>query len=444
MPDKTAQIDLAYALNLKPEKAIEYFKSKGYALTWDWFDLWQSAHSRSFTVAKAMRLDILQDIRDMVQKALDEGITFDQFRKELEPRLKAKGWWGRVMVGDDQGAQEVQLGSPWRLKTIYRTNLQTSYMTGRYRTMMENVDDRPYWQYVAVLDRRTRPTHRALNGQVFRYDDPFWETHYPPLGFNCRCRVRALAGGDIKERGLVVENSEGRLVESRALVSKKTGEVVPVTGFKTHDPMTGKLITVAPDPGWNYNPGKAEHQLDISAWAKVKKLPAEVRKQFIDEMAHTDTRDHVFSQWVNEVVKKPKLSNQGKTTTAGWLSNDVIGWLAENKKIQVVNPVIVAIDKKIVHAERDAKTAPVELGDLRKLPQTLRNPEAILFDNTLGSLLYISTAKDGLKNKFVVELNYSLKKIGVINNLITAGKVNTATLKDKNRYVLIMGRLENN
>ncbi|HOE18396.1 MAG TPA: phage minor head protein [Syntrophorhabdaceae bacterium] len=177
--------DLLHAFGLKPEKAIEYFKSKGYTFSWNWQDTWQEAHAKAFTVAKAMRMDILQDIRESVQKALDDGITFRQFRKDLTPKLQAKGWWGKKLIGDAEGGQTVQLGSPRRLATIYQTNLQTAYMAGRYKEMMDNVEDRPYWQYVAVLDAKTRPAHRALHGKVFRYDDPFWKALYPPNGWNC-------------------------------------------------------------------------------------------------------------------------------------------------------------------------------------------------------------------------------------------------------------------
>ncbi len=181
MPD----VDLLYAIGLPPEKAIEYFKSKGFAFSWDWRDLWQQAQARSFTVAKAMRMDVLQTIRDEVQLSLDEGLTFRDFQKDLEPRLKALGWWGKSEIVDADGVvSSVQLGSPYRLKTIYRTNMQTSMMSGRYREMIDGMDIAPYGQYVAVMDSKTRPAHAALNGLVFRLDDPFWATHWPPNGFN--------------------------------------------------------------------------------------------------------------------------------------------------------------------------------------------------------------------------------------------------------------------
>lgn len=266
--------DLLYLLGLPPEKAIEYLKSKGYRFSWDWYDTWQEAHAKAFTVAKAMRMDVLQDIRDVVQKALDEGITFNQFRKELEPQLKAKGWWGKKLVGDETGAKEVQLGSPWRLKTIYQTNLQNAYMSGRYKDFIENVDDRPYWQYVAVMDSRTRPAHAALNGKVFRYNDPFWQSFYPPNGWNCRCRVRALSDRDIQKRNIRPESSEGNLSEEDRLVSKTSGGKRPVTVYT--DPRTGEKV--APDVGWSYNPGEAAWNPDLD------KYPYDVAGQYIEGM----------------------------------------------------------------------------------------------------------------------------------------------------------------
>lgn len=213
--------DLFAAFGLPPEKAIEYFQAKGYALTWDWRELWQEAQANAFTVAKVMNADILLDIRTAVDDALANGTTFRDFQKNLTPTLQAKGWWGTTEhVNTETGeATTAQLGSPRRLRTIYQTNLQTAYQAGRYKQMMATVDSHPYWMYVAVLDGRTRPMHRAMNGRVFRYDDPFWNACYPPNGFNCRCRVRPLTAAAVEAMGIRVESSDGRLIEHTITLS---------------------------------------------------------------------------------------------------------------------------------------------------------------------------------------------------------------------------------
>ena len=69
------KVDLAYCMTLPPKEAVAYLTSKGYTISWDWEEVWQDAHAKAFTVAKATRLDILQDIRDAVEKALKEGKT---------------------------------------------------------------------------------------------------------------------------------------------------------------------------------------------------------------------------------------------------------------------------------------------------------------------------------------------------------------------------------
>ena len=236
---------------LAPAAAIKYFRRKGQTFTWAWYELWEEAHQKTFTVAKVMREDILNDIRTSVDKAIAEGKTFNNFKKELKPILQKKGWWGEQIIVDTQGnTEKVRLGSMHRLKTIYAVNMQTSYMTGRYKTQMDNVDNRPYWEYVAVLDNRTRPEHAQLNGMIFRYDDPFWASFYPPNGWRCRCRVNALSPKNLKSKGYEASSSNGLLSTEMRLVSKKTGELKPVTVYT--DSLTGKKI--APDVGWSHPP----------------------------------------------------------------------------------------------------------------------------------------------------------------------------------------------
>ncbi|NNA49749.1 MULTISPECIES: phage minor head protein [Pseudomonas] len=251
--------DLKAIFGLEPEKAVAYLKSKGYAITWNWQEMLDQAHDQAFTVAKAMRLDLLSDIRGALETALQDGQTLKQFIAALQPTLESQGWWGQQVIVDSQGVGElVQLGSPRRLKTIYQTNLQSAYMAGRKASMEVTSDTHPFWRYVAILDGKTRPSHRALSGQVYRHDDPVWSAIYPPNGFNCRCRVTAMSQSAVTRKGLAIASSDGKMttatVETGA--DKRTGEIrtAQVTSVRTTD-AAGKAITFRTDPGFNHAPG---------------------------------------------------------------------------------------------------------------------------------------------------------------------------------------------
>ena len=121
-----------------PADAIAYLQSKGLRITFNWQEMLDEAHARAFTVAKAMRLDVLRDIRGGLLDAMREGKTLRQFQDDLTPQLQAKGWWGKqIVVGADGQEQQVQLGSPRRLKPMYQTNLQSAYMAGRAQAKMQ-------------------------------------------------------------------------------------------------------------------------------------------------------------------------------------------------------------------------------------------------------------------------------------------------------------------
>ena len=245
--------DLAFAWNLPPAKAIEYFRSKGYAITWAWEELWAQAQVWSFTVAKAMTQDILESIRGELEHALESGETFATFRKNLEPRLRALGWWGNSAVIAPGGALvNVQLGSVRRLETIFRTNVQTAYSVGRWSGFTAAAATHPYLQYIAVMDGRTRPSHAALNNRVFAQTDPIWKFIGPPNGFNCRCRVRALSPEDMKRKGLALSDSGSDLTVTN-VVDPQSGLVYEQASYQSR----GMSVAFAPDKGWSYNPGMA-------------------------------------------------------------------------------------------------------------------------------------------------------------------------------------------
>ena len=230
--DGIAAAGIAAGFGAAQAEALRYFESKGMAITWGWREMEAAAHARAFTVAGVTKLDVLQDIRGALQRALNEGRTYAQFKDELIPLLQKKGWWGKMAQTDMETGEMAGKGlTPRRLETIFRANVQSSYMAGRYKAHMENVGDRPWWMYVAIMDSHTRPQHSALNGRTFRYDDPFWQKFYPPNGFNCFPAGTSVRGK--AEVGLKTFYA-GKMVELRT----RLGHRLTVTA--NHPVLTGR------------------------------------------------------------------------------------------------------------------------------------------------------------------------------------------------------------
>ena len=304
--------DLSFAMNLPPEKALEYFRGKENAKDkgWNWQEVWQEEHAKTFTVAKCVKADILQDLRTALDQAMAKGETFEQFRKNLEPTLRAKGWWGKQIAVDAEGnASTIQLGSPYRLRNIYRTNLQTAYMAGRYREQMDEVEDRPYWQYVAIRDSRTRPAHLAMDGRVYRWDDPIWGHIYPPNDWGCRCRVRTLDERGLTRKGLTVEKSWANLTRPEQK-NPSTGETLPRTVYR----IPGRRETFSPGWGWDYNPGRTNWHPDLD------KYSPDIQRQYLK------TTYPEFLKFIANPV-------EGVNIPVGLLSDEVVERLGSETRI---------------------------------------------------------------------------------------------------------------
>jgi SPP1 gp7 family putative phage head morphogenesis protein len=230
--------------DLPPVRAVSFFRQKGLDTSFSWMDMLREEHDAAFTVAKMMDLDLLRETRDVVDQALNEGWTFQQFRDRLKPELVRRGWWGRAEMPDPVTGEirDVQLGSTRRLKVIFNTNLKTAYAAGHWSRIQEQAAEAPYLLYDAILDQRTRPQHAAWDGTVLPVDSPWWATHYPPNGWNCRCSVIQLDADQLRELGKAGPDDPPP-GGSREWVNPRTGEVEEIpTGI---------------DPGWNYHPGRS-------------------------------------------------------------------------------------------------------------------------------------------------------------------------------------------
>jgi SPP1 gp7 family putative phage head morphogenesis protein len=229
---------------LPPKEAIAYFRGKGLKASFAWQDMWQEEHAKAFTVAKAMRSSVLQDIYDAVLKALEDGTTLAAFKAELRPKLEAAGWWGVQKMVDPQTQENklVQLGSPRRLRTIFDVNMRTAHAAGAWQRIQETKDALQYLRYQTAGDERVRPEHQAWDGTTLPVDDDWWDVHNPPCDWGCRCTVVQISKGMLAREGGEVTDKPIAF-PSRSYTNPRTGEVVSVEG--------------GIGPGWGYNVGKA-------------------------------------------------------------------------------------------------------------------------------------------------------------------------------------------
>lgn len=171
------------------EEALDYFRSKGIEISPNgWRDIWQQANGRAFTVSRVTAMDVLEDIKDAVDKAIADGTPLSEFKKALSEKLEAKGWLApqgeKAVIEMPDGTERKRL-TGWRLDTIFETNNAAAFSVGRYKQQMDVKAMRPYWMYKTVEDSRVRPTHAAQDNKVRRADHPFWNKWYPPNGWNC-------------------------------------------------------------------------------------------------------------------------------------------------------------------------------------------------------------------------------------------------------------------
>lgn len=388
--------DLVYALGLPPRDAVAYLESKGITPTRHWYDIWQEAQAKAVTVSGMTRLDLLEDVKKGLVDAVKNGKTGKMFIDDLAPLLRAKGWTGKRQNINPKTGEVTEKGPdlPARLSLIFFQNVQSAYMYGRYRAMLANAEERPWWMYIAVLDSRTRPHHRALHRKVFRYDDPFWKTHYPPNGFYCRCRVRALSDAQLEREGLTPESGEGRMVSRDAVVNPRAPEsqrvVREVWGWQERP---GGL-THWTDTGFSYSAGYTTYQLDCELAQKLELIKSDaLYAEVVQAINNAPARHAAFGLWIRDRLAVGH--KQGEAAVVGLVPEKVVKYA----KGQGLTPARIAImtDERVPHIDSDdhhEKGIALSQKECEEIARRFSKAEAAYWNKNKKNVLFVLTADD--------------------------------------------------
>jgi uncharacterized protein with gpF-like domain len=246
--------------DIAPKEALAYLKSKNLKPAFSYKDVWHEEHATAFTVAKAMQLDVLSDLHTAVVDAMEQGRSFESFKKNIKPLLQQKGWWGKKEMTDPLTGQTVnaQLGSDRRLQTIYRVNMRSAYQKGQYERTMTS-DLHPYLMYRIGPSVHHREDHVSWDGLILPKDDPWWDSHFPPNGWGCKCYTRAVTEARKKQYEYEGVPTASRLDGTGGGNIPAKTQAPPVK-YKTYFNERKGTVEQAPDgvdPAFNWNQGKA-------------------------------------------------------------------------------------------------------------------------------------------------------------------------------------------
>ena len=216
------------------DKAIAYLENRIALPSERWNDYQDSEANAAFWSAGAVDATLVGDLQKSVTRAIANGTPYDspEFAAQIANFSEQYGW-------------DIKGGADWRARLILSQNLRQSYAAGRHDQQYDPdvMKLQPYLQYVHSDSRAPRPAHFALDGKVFRKDDPIWGSITPPNGFNCGCYTVSLSQRQLDKKGLEVEKLE-------------LGDTLP---YVDRNGITKQAI-VKPDDGFNSAPSSDAQQ----------------------------------------------------------------------------------------------------------------------------------------------------------------------------------------
>jgi len=352
-------------LSLPFRDAIAFFRQKVNLPTEAWDDLWRGMHSRAFVVAGAGKAELLSDLRQAVDKAISQGTTLAEFRKDFDSIVATHGW-------------NYKGGRGWRSAIIYDTNLAVAYDAGHYKARNDPavLAARPYLRYLASRSANPRKEHMQWYNLVLRHDDPFWDTHTPRNGWGCKCGVTTVSQRELEELQKEFEDSgtpirtKGPGIEHYDHIDRKTGEITQVP----------KGI----DPGWDYNPGQA-------AWGKQlsQKAMAEYQAMKADAWEQLTPGDWATYGLANNLVPDNPMASMGAKITDPELATSTLEKIIGGKE-QIYSFTAkdgfrydIVVNAEVLIAHIDLNRTPF----LPFLPETLTDPQEVWqrFDRHKGT-----------------------------------------------------------
>ena len=429
-----------------PQKALDYIKQKKLRIGFDYQDVWNEEHLTAFTAAKVMQLDILQDMKESIEKAIENGETLEQFKKNLLPILYQKGWCsstqgaGKQLIEDPitKEIKEVYIDTPSRLKTIYETNLRSAYMKGRFDRSY-NSTLHPYLMYRIGPSKNHRKEHLEWDGLILDKNDPFWLSHNPPNGWGCKCYTVAISKArkeKYEKEGIPTAYGDG---QTKKIKVKTQRQKIEYTTYINKRNGTISKVPKGVDPAFNFNQGNYNRDLVLfnDFMKKVQdKFPSQYQN-IAETILRNEIKKEQFENWIKGAFdydsnnpqnasvatggtqggQTPQSSNPKSITAIGFIDSAVKNYL-KNQNIDIGESITIGLEARLLNsikAKRHAKkNEALEAKDAEYIIKCILEGKVYFqTDNKYIIYLYKIEENKYLQISIATEINFSGRNSGI-------------------------------
>ncbi len=294
----------------KGTKGIAQLLASKNVLTRQQYDaLDAQARAKAFTVAGVDAQETLTKIRDTLAENVKEGADYATFKQ-------------KVLSAVDEGT----FLSESHLETVFRANVQGAFSDGQMSVLSNPLvqSEFPYSAYDSIHDDRARHEHNELDvlgisgTNIYRNDDPVFQTFRPPWAYGCRCSWTPLTIKQAARQG-IKEAQEWQ----RTGIPPVEPTFVPMPPFSPPEGFQ-RAVTSAPlsirlslQPLSTFAPKKQE-SVSLSIECTEDTYPRNKANQFLDK--------HSIANAANDIVELEKL-RESLNEDQRWKLDKVISYV---------------------------------------------------------------------------------------------------------------------
>lgn len=169
---------------------MHYFSKKTTTVTHSWKEWIPCMQARGFTIVGITDIEILDAIRLYLDDNYCNGKSLRDCLNELTPLFLAHGLLNKKCI------------STKKIEKLYKLHMSYAFAQQIYKELVDDGARAPWWQFIAVLDSKTNPVERFLDGKIFHFQNPIWKIIFPPVCMHGRARVRNYTDSNLINKNL--------------------------------------------------------------------------------------------------------------------------------------------------------------------------------------------------------------------------------------------------